>query len=635
MNPLVESAKFLLMAKARSGNVSTRQEFLADLRDRHPGATHQQLDEAVNALKHPAWAEDGPRQSEEKNTAVAVAEPVSVSESTEPTEEPEVADEEIVAVAQRLVTLRKPRPEIRAALLKEFNGIEDDVNNLIDRAYEKEVETAQAEEDYAKKVARDAVDEADRHLVEKHQLAGTLGKDIDPNDTKRAAAVLRGREWDEAEKEAKEEAFDDETGEPYPECPVFSGALTDLARAVCPSLPLEFKQWGLITRWGLMRSGLDSLEFESHLQPRFYTVLVAFPNRGKTAAINESRSAMEKIAKAAKDKFAQASNLTPTPCVFSGVENVGSADSGPFLVQKFFDKAKEISKEYLASSCADDRAKILLDADELADVFQKARTSNNRVSTLFTEFLKLHSGNRTANGTKQTGDRPVNNAHLAILAGATSKNYPTLWTGTGSGGDGLMSRFLIITTNAKQVPAVPLSSDFLEIKNHSDRLTRLAQLPGQTIRLSQEAGTILTDWWASIDSGKPSATRILEAVKQLLIVLAVTNAPDDHTGATLTVGVDLTEQAIQFGNYEIAVREMLNPSDSWSAIQAMENAVMEWFKKHADRKNPKSRNDCRRGVQPQRRPGGLGTFLIAWGNCVTSDVLKLRDKTQRAARYSL
>src|SRR5262249_50996952 len=154
-----------------------------------------------------------------------------------------------------------------------------------------------------------------------------------------------------------------------------------------------------------------------------------------------------------------------------------------------------------------------------------------RVSTLFIELLKLHSNNRTANGTKQTGNRSVNNAHLAILAGSTVKKYPMLWTGTGGGADGLVSRFLAITTNAKQVPPVPLPSDFESAAKTYNRLALLAQLPGQTVRLSEEARTTLTNWWTSIDSGKQSTTRILEAVKQLLIVLAVTNLPADWTGS--------------------------------------------------------------------------------------------------------
>lgn len=554
----------------------------------------------------------------------------------------EVTDENIIETALHYLQSGKTRPQIKAALLEEFDGIEEDVDGLIDSAYEKEVTIAREHEDEASRMASEAGkelfetrQEAEKHLVEKYQIAGRLGKDIDPSDKHRAALIIKAHE-DEAEKQAEqEETFDDQTEESFPECPIFSGALTELARALYPSLPLEFKQWGLIVRWGLMRSGLDQLEHEEHLQPRFYAVLVSPPNRGKTGSINESRNAMTSISRTVIEENGKANSTGPISRVCADVENLASADSGPFLVQEFFEVAKQSSDQYMKSICSDNAAKILLDPDELSDVFEKARTSNNRVSTLFIELLKLHSNNRTANGTKQTGNRSVNNAHLAVLAGTTVKKYPMLWTGTGGGADGLVSRFLAITTNAKQVPASPLPSDFATAAKTYDRLARLAQLPGQTVRLSEEARAVLDNWWESIDTGKQSATRILETTKQLLIVLAVTSLPADWTGSVVTVGPELVEQAIRFGEYEIAVRERLNPGDSWSNIQAMENSIIDWFRKHASRHIPKTRNDCRRGIQPQRQPGGIGSFLLAWGNCVNAGVLKVRDRTQRDIKFSL
>jgi len=438
-----------------------------------------------------------------------------------------------------------------------------------------------------------------------------------------------------ASSEEPEETFED-TEEPFPECPIFPGALTDLARALFPSLPLEFKQWGLITRWGVMRSGIDSLENESHLQPRFYTTLVSHqPNIGKTACINESRDAMDRISKTARVLVAEKNKHERTSRVCADVENLESADSGPFLVQEFSDVAEEAHKQYQNSSCSDDRAKIILDPDELSDVFEKARTTNTRQSTLFQELLKLHSGNRTGSGTKRDGKNSIPNAHLSVLAGVTRKKYPQLWIGTGSQSDGLVSRFIAVTTNNPPVPPSPLPSDIETAEQVYKRLVFLAQLPGQTIRLTEDARRKLNEWWTRIDTRNPNTTRILETVKQLLIVLTVTNLLDNHTGTIAICGPELVQAAIQFGDYEIAIRERLNPGDSWSNIQAMENGIITWFRKHAARNSPKTRNDCRRGIHPQRLPGGLGAFIMAWNNCVNTDVLKVRDKTQRTGAYSL
>ena len=67
--------------------------------------------------------------------------------------------------------------------------------------------------------------------------------------------------------------------------PMMSGVLWDMALAMFPDIPLEFKFMSLVTHWGLIRSGLDVLDGEAHYQPRFFTCFVADPNRGKSAAI--------------------------------------------------------------------------------------------------------------------------------------------------------------------------------------------------------------------------------------------------------------------------------------------------------------------------------------------------------------
>jgi hypothetical protein len=432
----------------------------------------------------------------------------------------------------------------------------------------------------------------------------------------------------------KESALDQatqETTRQFPECPIFPGTLTDLARAIYPSLPLEFKMWGLITRWGLYRSGLDCLANEPHIQPRFYTALVSTPNRGKTACINESQRSMELITSMAKAQCAEA-----TKPHGADVECLASADSGPFLVEYLYKKARQAKDDFVSSITFDDRAKVILDSDELSDIFEKGRSSAGRASTFFEELKKLHSGNRTANGTRRTGDLSVDKAHLALLSGTTVKKYPQLWVGTGGGGDGLISRFIIITTNAPQVPPVPLLTDTVAAMQAYERLVKLAQLPSQTITLSDEAAKVLTEWWNSFDTSKESASRILETVKQLLIVLAITNAPEGHVGNSLMADANLVREAIKFGDYEIAIREILNPGDAWSNVQAMEDAIIKWAQKNA-KKEAKSIRDFRRGIHPQRMPGGLGTFLLAWKNCVEPDlgVLKFCGKVGKSKLYRL
>jgi hypothetical protein len=67
----------------------------------------------------------------------------------------------------------------------------------------------------------------------------------------------------------------------------------------------------------------------------------------------------------------------------------------------------------------------------------------------------------------------------------------------------------------------------------------------------------------------------------------------------------------------------------------MENAIIEWGRDNASIKNPKTMNEFRRGIRPDRKPGGLGAFKSAWSNCTGTGVVKFRRKGQRGGHYSL
>jgi hypothetical protein len=155
--------------------------------------------------------------------------------------------------------------------------------------------------------------------------------------------------------------------------------------------------------------------------------------------------------------------------------------------------------------------------------------------------------------------------------------------------------------------------------------------------MSQEARDMLNTWWEPYTKGeeRPSTVRILETVKQICIVLTLTNADGYDLANGLEVSTDIMRQAIAFGEYQIAVREILNSEDSHSSIQAMELNIIQWFTRHTKKTDPKTRNECRRGLNPQRLPGGLGAFKIAWDNCINTGVLKIRENGQRGGRYSL
>jgi hypothetical protein len=146
--------------------------------------------------------------------------------------------------------------------------------------------------------------------------------------------------------------------------------------------------------------------------------------------------------------------------------------------------------------------------------------------------------------------------------------------------------------------------------------------------LTPDAKALLAAWAKTFDQKAANATRVVEMVKRLLIVLAVTNLPVDHKGSVSMVDVDLMTQATQFGTYLLAVREMVNVVDSWGPTQSMENAIIKWYRENASKTNPKNMRDCRRGLRPERMVGGLGTFATAFKNAIIVQVLKPRGSNR-------
>lgn len=519
----------------------------------------------------------------------------------------EVSDAEIVKRMVALLGEDRTDTQILKQLADEFDG---DLADLLAQAHkdfhqqleartetaEAEVETAHAAEDEARKTAGDAVDEANRLWLQNYCLRMNKKMPIDPTDIAKFAAHFKAAE--EADKRREKELLELED-EALPRFPELTGSLNDLAKALCPDLPYEFKIMAAVTHFGLIRSGLDTFEgADAHLQPRFYTCLVGDPNTGKTAAINEVRKIM--------------AILKPL-----NMATVTSVDSGPALVDEFGNLQKN-----LPPMPPDKTLRVLLDPDELKDIFEKSKVTTQSRNSLVSEFLRLLETNITGNHARRSGKTQLDNCHLAVLGGATPEGYQVMWTGTGGGVNGLQSRYVVVTTDAPRLP-IKRAPNTPELPAVIERLQAQAKQPAQAICISPEAWQLLEDWWGS-GRDKLSGLRAEDFVKRLLLVLATTN---DVT----VIGTELMKQGIAFGDYIIACRERFNPADSYSWTQALETEIRAVFRKHAQ---AMTENEIRRLVHPERKPGGIGTFLQAWKNVVQGRYVQQESTTvQGSARY--
>jgi hypothetical protein len=376
-----------------------------------------------------------------------------------------------------------------------------------------------------------------------------------------------------------------------PEFPIVPGTIGDLADALCPSIPREFKVMAAVTIVGLVLSGRVSLEGESHLEPRFYTGMIALAGAGKTAAINE-------ISQRITGDFI----LIP------------SVDSGPALVDTF----SEISKQSPGRL-----AKVLLGPDELTDVFEKAKSSKDGRNSLGGEILRLFEKHKTGNRSRQHGVVDVDNAALSILGGATPDSYNQMWLGTGGAASGLQSRFTLVATDRK-MPEKHAPYDRAEVSAIVLKLEEQILNAAPLIRMTDEAWSIFSQWWKSEPRDSRHFSRIPDIAKRFLIVLAVTN------------GIDLIEPwlvkiGIEFGNYQIALRERFNPIDAHSWTQGFENRVLSAYKKHGGMTD----NALRRLLSPEKSPGGHGPFLQALKNLRSAGAVIETGRTQRAVQFGL
>jgi hypothetical protein len=423
----------------------------------------------------------------------------------------------------------------------------------------------------------------------------------------RASAIV----WKETPAENLEIEEPETLPEVLPEClpefPILPGLLTELSEAICPDIPREFKLMAAVTIWGLIRSGRDTLQGE-HLQPRFYTCFVKEPGWGKSAAINEIRNAM--------------SMLSPP----DEIAYVPSVDSGPALVDELKELSDKAGMRAVSEISRIKFAKCLLVPDEMTDLFEKAKQTNQSKNTLFSELLKLYEGNETGNRARvnqKKGRLVVSNAHLALLAGATPFGYETMWTATGGGATGLQSRGVVITTSAARMPINKTQTDFQKMADVISRLNKLASLDPREFRLTDAGRQMLQTWWAS-KSSELANNRADDMVKRMLIVLAGSQEEDAFCDPLL-IDTGMVELACQFGDYVIACREKFNVSDSHSWVQAAELAIMKIARKHGSL----TKNNLRRLTNADKRPGGLGPFNQALKNLVENDMLILDGQSRK------
>ena len=265
-----------------------------------------------------------------------------------------------------------------------------------------------------------------------------------------------------------------------PEFPKFTGSLADMCDAMSPDIPRAFLFTAALTHLGLIRSGLDSLELEPHLQPRFYSIFVAPPGRGKSASINEVRKLF--------------SSLGATAYCWPSV------DSSAALVDTFYDANTQALIRADGNEQADSAARVMLDPDEITDIFEKGKTTVNSRNPFMIELLRLFEGNSTGNRARGAKTKiRIHNAHLAILGGATESGYQNMWTGISGSATGLQSRITLSVSMTAKCPRYSVNLISKPSRTlHNELLIRR--------RLPADCTASMTTLWSFTASGGTART---------------------------------------------------------------------------------------------------------------------------------
>jgi hypothetical protein len=370
-----------------------------------------------------------------------------------------------------------------------------------------------------------------------------------------------------------------------PEFPRLPGPIGKLVEGITLDIPYEYKALAAVTYVGIALSGRVCLKSEPFLQTRFYSCNIGSANSGKTAADN-----------------VVGTYLSPW---LSDVNCQLSIDSGPALV------------EILES-----HPRTLYRPDELGDAFEKAKVTSNSRNSLFGEFLRLYQSNQTGRSVidKNGGPKNVYNVHFAICGSATPNRFANMWTGSLGSSSGLQSRFCLSFSD-KKMPHKKTLDDAQMVSEAVNELCKIINAPTFDDIAMSNGAELAIEFWA-IEHGPEleKYERVMDMTKRLALLLTVTLGETSVSEETMSV-------ALQFGAYQIAAYQRFMPDDSVSYVQMFENKILRFFERHPN----KTERECKKSIKPERCPGGVGVYTMAWRNLTRADAI-IKTAINRAGK---
>jgi hypothetical protein len=221
--------------------------------------------------------------------------------------------------------------------------------------------------------------------------------------------------------------------------------------------------------------------------------------------------------------------------------------------------------------------------DEISELYAKDRAQG---STLDQKFLTLFDSNSASTGSFKNKEYVAENIHLSVSGDTTHSAFTSAFAGRGSGGNGLLSRFVFaygdklpVEGDWPTIDGIAVTKALTKIRASLEFLkTDLCNSCGRFVpREAPEAAALRYEFFAWLQAQDRRYTGRLEAhMKRDLIARALFSHDNKITSTMM-------DRGIAWARHQLEIRQVLWPEDAGNPVERMERKILDVLHKRLDK----------------------------------------------------
>ena len=278
-----------------------------------------------------------------------------------------------------------------------------------------------------------------------------------------------------------------------------------------------------------------------NIEPRLYTVLVADSDVKKSTALYKNveifNSIIEELYGDEINDGDVEVDLSPRPSSIFGVAS-----------------AEGLMRQLPAGK------QLVLIYDELRAFVDKAGVQNSTLLPMVTSLFESTAwDNTTSRNTKSIRD-----AHLSLLGCCTSSTYSAMWTPAAMS-IGILNRLFIVGAERKSKVAWPASPDPRMVEVCKARIAEQVRRLPMTLAISEEGYSAWDTWYHELPRSEHARRLDTIGFRLLALIALITNKRE--------VDLPTVETVISMLNYELKLRQLMDPIDCDNQIAKLEESI--------------------------------------------------------------